>query len=89
MLQRSGLPADRLDSFVLVEGEKIYTRSSGALRVLGKLGRLWSSLYILMIIPRPLRDLVYNWIARNRYRWYGKQDSCWLPRPEWKDRFLD
>ncbi|MBN8851009.1 MAG: thiol-disulfide oxidoreductase DCC family protein [Sphingobacteriales bacterium] len=89
LLQQSGLPTDGLDSFVLIDNGKIYTRSSGALRVLKRLGGLLSLLYGLWIVPRPVRDKLYDWVARNRYRWFGKEDSCWLPRPEWKERFLD
>jgi predicted DCC family thiol-disulfide oxidoreductase YuxK len=89
LLQGTGLPPDHLDSFVLVENNKVYTRSSGALRVCRKLGGAWPLLYVLMIIPRPLRDGIYNWIARRRYKWFGKKESCWLPSPEWKSRFLD
>jgi len=88
-LPGSGLPTDALNSFVLLDNNKTYTRSSGALRVVKKLGFPWSLLYILRIIPRPVRDKVYDWIARNRYRWFGKKETCWLPRPEWKERFLD
>jgi len=88
-LQRSGLPTDVLNSFVLLDNNKTYTRSSGALRVVKKLGFPWSILYIFWIIPRPVRDRIYDWVARNRYRWFGKKETCWLPRPEWKERFLD
>jgi predicted DCC family thiol-disulfide oxidoreductase YuxK len=42
-----------------------------------------------MLVPRPIRDAVYNLVARNRYRWFGKQEACWLPRPEWRHRFID
>jgi predicted DCC family thiol-disulfide oxidoreductase YuxK len=83
------LPADQLDSFVLVENDKVYTRSTGVLRVCRKLGGAWSLLSVFRIVPRPLRDAVYNWMARRRYRWFGKKDSCWLPSPEWKSRFLE
>jgi predicted DCC family thiol-disulfide oxidoreductase YuxK len=89
LLHKSGLPSDHLDSFVLVDNEKVYTRSSGALRVLKLLGGTWSILYGLWIIPRPLRDKLYDWVAQHRYRWFGKEENCWLPRPEWKERFLD
>ncbi|MDO6429792.1 thiol-disulfide oxidoreductase DCC family protein [Flavitalea sp. BT771] len=89
LLRHSGLPADQLDSFVLVENNKVYTRSAGALRVCRKLDGAWPLLSFFRIIPRPLRDAVYNWIARRRYRWFGKNDSCWLPSPEWKSRFLE
>jgi len=89
LLQRSGLPADHLDSFVLVENNKVYTRSSAALRVISRLGGGYTLFYVFWIIPRPIRDGIYDWVARHRYRWFGKEDSCWLPRPEWKERFLD
>jgi predicted DCC family thiol-disulfide oxidoreductase YuxK len=89
LLQQAGLPAGHLDSFVLVENNKVYTRSSGILRMLKSLGGAWSLLYIFWIVPRPVRDSIYDWVAHHRYRWFGKQDSCWLPRPEWKNRFLD
>ncbi|HVW59599.1 MAG TPA: thiol-disulfide oxidoreductase DCC family protein [Puia sp.] len=89
LLERASLPAERFDSFVLVENNRAYTRSSGALRVFRLLGAPWSLLCVFWIIPRPIRDSIYDWVARHRYRWFGKQDSCWLPRPEWKERFLD
>ena len=89
LLQRSGLPADHLDSFVLVENNNVYTRSSAALRVISRLGGGYTLFYVFWIIPRPIRDGIYDWVARHRYRWFGKEDSCWLPRPEWKERFLD
>ena len=88
LLQRSGLPADHLDSFVLIDNGKVYTRSSGALRVLRWLGGAWSLLYIFWIVPKPLRDWIYDQVARRRYRWFGKKEECWLPRPEWNSRFL-
>jgi len=83
------LPTDQLNSFMLLEGEKLYTHSSGALRMLKHLGGGWQLLYAFIIVPKFIRDGVYNWIARNRYKWFGKQESCWLPKPEWKARFLD
>lgn len=88
LLQKFGLPQDQFNSFVLIENDKVYTRSSGALRVLLHLKKGWQLLYGLYIIPKPLRDIVYNWIARNRYKWFGKQEACWLPTPELKRRFL-
>ena len=89
LLQQFGQPTDVLNSFVLLDNDKIYTRSSGALRVVKRLGGAWPLLYVLWIIPRPLRDKIYDWVAKNRYRWFGKEETCWLPRPEWKERFLD
>lgn len=78
-----------LETFVLVEDGNAYTRSTAALRALRRLGGLWGLLYVFIVIPTPMRDAVYNFVARNRYRWFGKQDECMIPGPEIKDRFLD
>lgn len=88
LLQQFGLPQDQFNSFVLIENDKVYTRSSGALRVLRHLGKGWQLLYSLIIVPKPFRDVVYNWIARNRYKWFGRQEACWVPTPDLKKRFL-
>lgn len=89
ILVRYNLPADTFNSFILLEDNQLYTKSTGALRMLKHLGGGWRLLYGFIIIPRFLRDAVYGFIAKNRYKWFGKKEACWLPRPEWKDRFLD
>lgn len=82
--------ADMLDSVVLVEpGGRVSTGSTAALRVARGLGFPWSLLYALIILPRPVRDFVYGWIARNRYRWFGRRETCRIPTPEERARFLD
>ena len=83
------LPTSDQYSFVLIEGEKAFTRSTAALRVAWELDKGWSLFYGFIIVPPVIRNAVYNLIARNRYRWFGKKTECWLPTPEWKDRFLD
>lgn len=88
-LKQFHLSADSFNSFILLEDDKIYTRSTGALRMLKYLGGAWGLLYVLIIVPKFIRDAVYNFIARNRYKWFGKKEACWLPRPEWKSKFLD
>jgi predicted DCC family thiol-disulfide oxidoreductase YuxK len=80
-------PAD-LSSVVLVQDEQLYARSEAALRVARQLGGGWSLLYAFIVVPRPIRDAVYDWIARNRYRWFGKKDACMIPSPDLKSRFL-
>jgi predicted DCC family thiol-disulfide oxidoreductase YuxK len=77
-----------LDSIVLIENGQLYTQSSAALRIARRLDGPWRASGILLIAPRWLRDPVYRWIARNRYRWFGKQQSCMLPTAEMKGRFL-
>jgi predicted DCC family thiol-disulfide oxidoreductase YuxK len=88
-LQQFNLPANDFNSFVLVENSKVYTRSTAALRMFRKLGGGWTLLYAFIIIPPFLRNAVYDWIARNRYKWYGKREECMVPSPELRERFLE
>lgn len=64
-------------------------RSSAALGVVRRLGFPWSLLRVGRLIPRPVRDSVYGWIARNRFRWFGRLDACMVPGPEHAGKFLD
>jgi predicted DCC family thiol-disulfide oxidoreductase YuxK len=88
-LKKFGLPGRNPNSFILLEGEHIYTHSTGALRLFRHLGGVWKLLYGFIIVPRFIRDGLYNFIARNRYRWFGKSASCYLPNAALQDRFLD
>ncbi|RBL90753.1 thiol-disulfide oxidoreductase DCC family protein [Chitinophaga flava] len=78
----------RLETFVLVQNGKVYTKSTAALRVARQLPFPWRGMYAFIIIPRFIRDAVYSLVARNRYRWFGKKDSCMIPTPEIRGRFL-
>ncbi|MBX3253249.1 MAG: thiol-disulfide oxidoreductase DCC family protein [Chitinophagaceae bacterium] len=89
LLKQYQLSPNRFDSFVLIENKKAYTRSTAALRVVKRLGGLWTLLYAFIIIPSFIRNALYDWVARNRYKWFGKSDNCMLPTPELKARFLD
>jgi predicted DCC family thiol-disulfide oxidoreductase YuxK len=89
ILQRFGLPPNDLNSFILLEDDKIYTRSTAALRMLKRLGGGWALLYAFIIIPKFIRDGIYNWVARNRYKWYGKKEECMIPTKETRERFLE
>ena len=87
ILNEYSLRQDHFNSFILFDNGKIYTRSDAALRVSSQLkGWKWTAAF--KIVPRFMRDAVYNLIARNRYKWFGKREECMLPKPEWKDRFL-
>lgn len=88
LVGKHGLSQD-LNSIVLIENDKSYTKSTAALKISRNLKGFWKLLSILLIVPKPLRDFFYDIIAGNRYRWFGKQDSCMLPSPEYKDRFID
>jgi predicted DCC family thiol-disulfide oxidoreductase YuxK len=89
VLKKFNLPADNFNSFILVEGGHVYTRSTAVLRMLRKLGGSWKLFYGFIIVPKFIRNAVYNWIAKNRYAWYGKRDECMVPTPELKERFLE
>jgi predicted DCC family thiol-disulfide oxidoreductase YuxK len=89
VLKKYNMPQNEFNSFMLLEGDQLYTKSSGALRMLKHLGGGWKLLYAFIIVPKFIRDAVYNFISQNRYRWFGKKEACWLPRPEWKKKFLD
>lgn len=77
-----------LDTFVFIENGKLYTQSTAALRVCKQLTGLWPAMYVFIIVPRFIRDGVYNFIAKNRYKWFGKKDSCMIPTPDVRSRFL-
>ena len=77
-----------IDSLVLIEEDRAYTRSTAALRIAKRLKGLWALLYIGIILPKPLRDPLYELFAKNRYKWFGKKDACMLPTKEERARFL-
>jgi len=80
--------AGDLDTVVLLYKGKIYTHSDVALLSAKELGGGWTALYGLIIFPKRLRDFIYNWVARNRYKWFGKSQACMIPTPEVKKLFL-
>jgi predicted DCC family thiol-disulfide oxidoreductase YuxK len=77
------------DGVVLIHNGKIYTESEAALKSLQLVGGIWKLLSMLRFIPHFIRNPIYRIVARNRYTWFGKFESCPLPKPEWKNRFLD
>jgi predicted DCC family thiol-disulfide oxidoreductase YuxK len=77
------------DSIVLLDESGVFTRSDAALRVVRGLRFPWPLAYGLIVVPRPLRDWVYDIVARNRYAWFGKRDACMVPTPDLRARFLD
>src|SRR5262249_53404112 len=89
VMQHFGLPTNELNSFILLEHGKIYTRSTGALRLTRKLNGLWRLLYGFIIVPPFIRNAVYSFIAKNRYKWFGKKEACWVPTPDLRKRFYE
>lgn len=87
LLEARGIKND-LDTVVLVDGEQVYERSDAALRVFRHLGGLWLLMLIFWPLPRVIRDWVYNFVATNRYRLFGKQEFCMIPTEDNRRRFL-
>ena len=87
LLKQFNAPED-MDSFFLIDHNRCYHKSSAALRVCRNLKGLWKIAYPLLLVPKPIRDFFYGIVAKNRYKWFGKKDSCMLPPPEIRDRFL-
>lgn len=88
-LKKLGLDQEFFHSIILISGDTVYQRSDAALEIAKKLSGAWPLLYGFKILPRFLRDAVYNLIGRNRYTLFGKKDACWIPTPELKSRFKD
>ena len=80
---------DRLASMVLIVDNHVYRQSTAALLTAKKLDGFWPILSVFLLIPRPIRDVIYRWIAKHRYQVLGKKEHCWRPTPEMADRFLD
>lgn len=81
--------AGRIPETVLfLQNDRLYARSDAALRILGELDAPWSALRVLLLVPRPIRDWVYDLVARKRYRWFGRSETCMVPPVDHDDRFL-
>ena len=89
LLQSYNLPLNKMESFVFIEKGKAYKFSTAALRVCRHLNALWPLCYGFIIVPKFIRDGIYEWIARNRYKWFGVREQCMIPTPEIKARFLN
>jgi len=89
LLRDLGIADDAPDSIILVEASRVYYRSDAALRIARRLRHLWPLAYAFIIIPKFIRDPIYDWIARNRYRWFGKRDTCFMPDRNVKHKFKD
>lgn len=88
MLAEAGASAPDLSSILLIQDGKVYDRSTAALRIARHLNHAWPLLSLGMLVPRPLRDFVYKFIARNRYKWFGQKEQCDLPPKGLRERFI-
>lgn len=89
LMRQHNLQTGVFNSFIFIENEKVYTESTAALKVCKYLTGLWPLLYGFIIVPKFIRDGIYKWIAKNRYKWFGKREQCMIPTPETRSRFLD
>ncbi|MEZ4779374.1 MAG: thiol-disulfide oxidoreductase DCC family protein [Flavobacteriaceae bacterium] len=88
LISKYGIDTSKTDSIILIDNEKAYVKSTAALRIAKYLNRGYPMLFGCIIFPTFLRNWVYDYIAKNRYQWYGKKDSCMIPTPELKSKFL-
>lgn len=89
VLREAGFDGPTPDSVVLVADGRVHLRSDAALETARRLGGVWKAAVALRVLPRALRDALYAWVARNRYRWFGRKQECPMPSPETLSRFLD
>lgn len=89
LLEQHGLDPEDPLSFLLLEQGRAWTDTDAIMRVVGGLGGAWRMVMVLRVLPRVWRDGAYRVLARNRYRWFGRHDSCYLPTPAQATRFLD
>lgn len=89
MLRSLQLPGDELQTFIFQEKGKGYIKSTAALKVCKGLSGLWPLLCLLIVIPRPIRDSIYGWIGKRRYKLFGQRASCRVPSEEERHLFLD
>jgi len=88
LLEKFNIDSSKTDSFILIDNNKLYLKSTAALRVTKHLNKLYPLLYALMITPPFIRNGVYDLIARNRYKWFGKKETCMIPSAENKEKFI-
>lgn len=88
-MKRHNLPPSALNSVLLIKDGRLFQKSNAALEIARMLDGAWPGMYTFKIVPIFIRDFVYDWIAKNRYRWFGKKDECMIPTPQMKARFVN
>lgn len=88
LLKDYKLDFSTIDTVIYIKNLKVFTKSSAALHILKDIGGFWKILFVFIIVPKFIRDYCYTFIARNRYRWFGKLDSCMIPTEKDKEMFL-
>lgn len=88
-MKRFNLPPSALNSVLLIKNDQLFQKSNAALEIARMLDGIWPGMYAFKIVPLFIRDFIYDWIAKNRYRWFGKKEECMIPTPEMKARFVN
>lgn len=88
LLECFQMDSSSLDTFVLIEGENVYTKSTAAFKIVRNLKGIWKYLYFMILIPKSIRDYIYTFIAKKRYKFFGKSDVCRIPTEREKRKFL-
>ena len=88
LISKFNIDTSKVDSIILIDGEKHYEKSSAALRIAKYLSGAYPLLFGFMVVPKFIRNAVYDYIAKNRYKWFGKKESCMIPTAELKSKFL-
>jgi predicted DCC family thiol-disulfide oxidoreductase YuxK len=86
--RRHGLDPADLDTFMVLTGGRALVRSDAAIEVAARCGGAWKLIKVFQMAPRPTRDWVYSFVARHRYRWFGRKEACLVPTPEIRNRFI-
>lgn len=88
-LKENQLDNEKFDSIILIDGTKYYVLSDAVLNIGKELKGIYKFSFLLLLIPKFIRDLVYKIISKNRYHWFGREDSCWVPTKELQDKFIE
>jgi predicted DCC family thiol-disulfide oxidoreductase YuxK len=89
LLKQYGYKEDKFEFIVYIRGGKTFCKSTAVLEILNDLGGIWRFTYALIIIPKFIRDFIYNIVSKKRYQLFGRSDSCMIPTPGIKERFLE
>ena len=87
-LTKNNFDSINFDSIILIDGDNFYLKSDAAIRITKELNFPYNLMYFFMFIPKNIRDYFYSYIAKNRYKWFGKQNSCWIPTKDLNSKFL-
>ena len=88
LLRDHGLDSDDPSSLLLIDESGAHTDTDAIIRVVCRFGGVWKLISIMRIVPPDLRDLAYRWVAKNRYHWFGKRETCMVPTPDIAERFI-